>query len=94
MAAFAAFRPSYHLVSLFKYPLAGHESSWSEIRFGSKKSIKSAYSPDRTYTISYLFNSNPTITPPTAATHHISATLLVAVMAPPATTGPTTALSE
>lgn len=43
---------------------------------------------------SYLFTSNPTITTPTPATNHISATLLVAVMAPPATTGPTTALSE
>ena len=57
-------------------------------------SIKFASSPHKNFATSYLFNSKPTITTPTTTANHISATLLVAVMAPPATTGPTTALSE
>ncbi len=79
---------------LFEGPLLNSQIHYTKDRFGSTASIKFDSSAHRTCASSYLFNSNPTITIPTATANHISATLLVAVMAPPATTGPTTALSE
>ena len=69
--------------------VTGRRTAW-----GRKNTIKSCSRAYRNCATSYLFNSNPTIATPTAATNHISATLLVAVMALPATTGPTTALRE